>query len=241
MTRLQAQVRRVDDIAGGCEAAMYALYAAHYDACEPERFHIDLRAKDYVILIEEAGQLRGFSTVAHSRFAATGGEVQVLFSGDTIIDRAAWGEQALSRSFARLAGSLHAREQATPLYWLLISKGHRTYRYLSVFARRFFPHPDTRDAALEALAGELAGARFGDDYDARTGVIAFARSHGHLKGELAEVPAHRRQRPDIAFFLERNPGYVQGHELVCLTELAPDNLRAGVREAFVAGMRDELA
>jgi hypothetical protein len=220
---------------------MYAIYAAHYDACDPVRFRADLARKHFVIVLEEDGELRGFSTAAHERFDASTGRVQVLFSGDTVIDRSAWGEQALSRSFARLAGALHARDAATPLYWLLISKGHRTYRYLRLFARRFFPDVGEDGGRLEQLAGELASARFGAHFDRAKGVVAFARSQGHLKEDLAEVPAHIAARPDAAFFLQRNPGYREGHELVCLAQLHADNLRSLVRDAFVEGRDHGLA
>jgi hypothetical protein len=241
MIRLAGRVMPAGELSGETVERMYAVYAAHYDACDPARFRADLAAKDYVILLEDAAGLRGFSTAAHYRFPAAGGPVAVLFSGDTVIDRSVWGQQALSRSFARLAGALHAREKSTPLYWLLISKGHRTYRYLNVFARRFFPHPDFEDGELAGLAREVAAARFGAAYDPRAGVVAFAQSQGHLKADLAQVPARVAGRAEVAYFLQRNPGYRVGHELVCLTRLAPDNLRALVRDEFERGMRHGLA
>ena len=40
-----------------------------------------------------------------------------------------------------------------------------------------------------------------------------------------------------AFFLRRNPGYVRGDEMVCLTELAPHNLRPLARRVFEQGLR----
>jgi hypothetical protein len=240
VTTLEARVVQVDALDAPRVDAMYRLYAAHYDACAPGRFRSDLAAKHHVILLEEAGRLCGFSTAANHAFEWNGERMQVLFSGDTIIERSAWGQQALSRAFARLAGALHARDPSVPLYWLLISKGHRTYRYLSVFARRFFPHPSGDDDQLRALAGAIAAARFGSDFDPARGVVAFPRSLGHLKPDLADVPSRLSARPEVAFFLQRNPGYRRGDELVCLTRLAPDNLRALVRAAFLAGMSDGL-
>jgi hypothetical protein len=240
VTTLAARVVRVPALDPALVDPMYRLYAAHYDACDPVRFRSDLAGKDHVILLEDDGRLCGFSTAVDHPFEWKGTRLRVLFSGDTIIDRSAWGQQALSRAFARLAGALHAREPAVPLYWLLISKGHRTYRYLSVFARRFFPHPSGDDEDLLPLAGAIAAARFGADFDPARGVVAFPRSLGQLKPELADVPSRLSRRPEVAFFLQRNPGYRSGDELVCLTRLDPDNLRALVRAAFLAGMADGL-
>jgi hypothetical protein len=238
--RMQSRILAAQDITAALREDMFALYAAHYEACTPQRFARDLAGKNHVIVLESGGRLLGFSTAAHYGFQSSRGPVQVLFSGDTVIDRSAWGEQALSRSFARLGGALLARESGTPLYWLLISKGHRTYRYLSIFARDFFPRAGGGDAGLAQLAQEIAGARFGADYDAGAGVITFDESQGHLKDDLAEVPQHIAARPEGAFFLARNPGYRRGHELVCLTQLTPANLRSVVRESFLSGMAHGL-
>jgi len=240
MNSLTASVKPANGLPDELVDRMYAIYAAHYDACDTERFRADLAAKSHVILLEDAAGLRGFSTVAHYRHAGTMGPIAVMFSGDTVVDREVWGQQALSRCFARLAGTLRAGEPELPLYWLLISKGHRTYRYLNLFARRFFPHPDVADGRLGAIAAELAAARFGSAYDPRAGVIAFAQSHGHLKAVLAAVPAGAAARREVAYFLQRNPGYREGHELVCLAELATENLRAIVRDEFERGLRHGL-
>ena len=51
------------------------------------------------------------------------------------------GEQALVGAFCHFAGGLKARDREAPLFWFLISKGHRTYRYLSLFAHRYYPNP----------------------------------------------------------------------------------------------------
>ena len=238
--RLQSRIVAADALDGPLVEAMFVLHAEYYDACERVRFEDDLASKRYVILLDSPHGLAGFSTVAVDRYETAHGPVLVVFSGDTIIDRAWWGDQTLSRSFARLAGALHAASPELPLYWLLISKGHRTYRYLGLFSKTYFPHHERDDPQLRSLAEQFSSARFGDDYDPARGVIRFAQSHGHLKADIADVPAHVAARPEGAFFLARNPGYRNGDELVCLTRLCVDNLRAAVRSGFERGMRDGL-
>ncbi|MEQ1513086.1 MAG: hypothetical protein ABL934_10465 [Lysobacteraceae bacterium] len=238
--RLLSRVVAVNALDDALVASMHALHAQYYDACEHARFERDLANKRYVIVLDSPDGLAGFSTVALDRHETASGPALVLFSGDTIIDRDWWGDQTLSRRFARLAGALHAAEPGLPLYWLLISKGHRTYRYLGLFSRRYFPHHERDEPPLRALAEQFASARFGADYDPARGVIRFAQSQGHLKADLADVPPHVAARPEAAFFLARNPGYRHGDELVCLTRLCVDNLRAAVRSGFEQGMRDGM-
>jgi hypothetical protein len=214
--------------------AMYALYARYYDAASRERFLSDLADKRYVVLLhDQAHALQGFSTLAEYQREFDGRTIGVLFSGDTIVDTQHWGQQALAFAWLRLAGRLKARAPERPLYWFLISKGHRTYRFLSAFARQFWPAFDRpTPSRIQALMNALARERFGDDFDAATGVIRFAESRGHLREPFAEVSAAHRRLPEVAFFLARNPGYTRGDELVCLCELAADKLQPLGRRIF---------
>jgi hypothetical protein len=54
---------------------------------------------------------------------------------------------------------------------------------------------------------------------------------------LDELPSGRLADPHIAFFLERNPGWKEGDELVCLTEIAEENLTRAGRRMWHAGSR----
>ena len=210
---------------------MFALMAGHYGGVARAVFDADLARKDGVILLhDEAGAIRGFTTYAWNPC----GEMEagdVIFSGDTVIASECWGTQELVRGFCRRAGELQ-RRSGRKLYWFLISKGHRTYRYLPLFAKRFHPHPEQSEPMLERLAGEIAGKMFGAAWKGAEGVIRFGGSAGHLREELDAV---RDANQWVDFFKQRNPGYLRGDELVCLTEMAEENLRRGARAAFLEG------
>lgn len=208
---------------------MFALMAGHYDVVTREAFNADLERKNEVILLhDEEEKIRGFTTIAWNPC----GEMEagdVIFSGDTVIDRECWGTQELVKGFCRRAGELQ-RHSGRRLYWFLISKGHRTYRYLPLFAKRFHPHPEREEPVLERLAGEIAGKMFGAAWKQEKGVVRFSQGAGHLREDIASVP---HNNPSADFFLEKNPGYARGDELVCLTEMAEGNLRRSARAAFM--------
>jgi len=238
MARLNANVRHRSEVGREQAALMYRLYATYYEATCPRRFAEDLAAKDFVIELREAGELRGFSTLALMAFGERG-ERRALFSGDTIIDHRYWGEQALAQAFCMLAGRLRAQAPAMPLHWFLISKGHRTYRYLAAFARKYYPNPyEPTPPQAQAWIDELAAQRFGTAYLPQLGLVRFARSHGHLRPQWGAVRDTARERPEIRFFLERNPRHHQGDELCCITALDNDNLRSFARRAFIEGLHD---
>src|SRR5689334_6642260 len=84
-------------------AAAWALFEQAYAGADRERFERDLAEKQLVILLAEraTGELKGFSTVL-VRDGVGPRRATVVFSGDTVIDRAHWGEKQLQLAFARL-------------------------------------------------------------------------------------------------------------------------------------------
>jgi hypothetical protein len=197
---------------------LFALFAEVYDAVDEARFRVDLAAKDDVICFrDETGRLRGFSTQVVHRC----GEVRLLFSGDTVIDPACWGSQALARAWCAYAGR-RLRQEASPLYWLLLSKGWRTYLYLPLFFRDYLPRAGAAaPAEWLALRDAACSQLFGAAWSPEAGLLRFPQSLGQLKPDFA-LP--RRTSPEINFFLQLNPGYASGDELVGLAPIDPANM-----------------
>jgi hypothetical protein len=245
MYKLQALTLPVSALTAAQLVQMYRLMETHYEAVDYERFEADLVKKDRVILVRDPEEtIHGFTTLMRCRpkHPTTHTTVQVLYSGDTIIDRRHWGSQALAFEWIYQAGREKARHPQEPLFWFLISKGPRTYRYLSVFSRSYWPHYAVQTPEkVSGLMHALATQRFGANYYPAQGVVHFPTSHGHLRRELAEVDAADRRRPEVEFFLQANPGYARGDELVCLTELASANLKPLSRRIFEKGLQEVLA
>lgn len=229
---LNSSARTVASLTPEDQYAMHALMTAHYEAVPRDRFTKDLSTKNEVLMLHDrGGTLRGFTTLAWNPTGRLA-EGDILFSGDTIIDRRCWGTQELVRAFCRRAGEWKAA-RGRRLFWFLISKGHRTYLYLPLFARRFHPHPETSEAEWSDLASRVASTLFGDCWKANDGVIRFPASQGNLREELT---TERGKNLWVRYFLERNPGHARGEELVCLTEMDEANLRRGALAAFREGI-----
>jgi hypothetical protein len=214
--------------------AMYRLYSRHYLDTTRATFDRDLKAKTHVLLLTTgAGDVCGFSTLQLYSSEAPGYPVRVLYSGDTIVDPRVWGSAALAVEWLRFAGHVARQQPDTPLYWLLIVKGHRTYRFLPTFARRYVPHHNGLATADDRkLLTALALEKFGASFDDATGIVRFSTPQGRLNGALADVSEQHRRLPAVAYFLQRNPGYRDGDELVCLCELAVANLKPFAARAF---------
>lgn len=224
--RLSALLAATADLSARQRETMLGLMERHYAGVERNLFERDLAEKPWVILISDpaSGELVGFSTQMLLDVDAAGRPIKALFSGDTIIDRQHWGDQALAHVWGRLALSLIDSHPDAEFYWFLISQGYKTYRFLPVFFREFYPRheapiPDTAQTAIDALAL----TRSPHDYDPSTGVIRAGARQYRLREGLADVTPERLRDDHVRFFRECNPGHERGDELCCLAPLTRAN------------------
>lgn len=226
-TTLRATVVAVSAVDARTRLDAWELFRAAYAGAERERFERDFSAKHRVILLRAAdGSLQGFSTVHLAPLE--GGAGTLVFSGDTVIAPAYWGTKVLQRAFATLLAAEKLRRPARPLYWFLISKGFKTYLMLAHTFPQALPRRDgVPDGELQALLDRVARARFGGAYDPISGVIRQPAGREAVRAGLCPVDERARRDPDVAFFLERNPGHADGDELACLARV---RLRDVLRE-----------
>lgn len=225
MRNYRSDVVAIKDLPSDTVTRMTKLYLANYEGTSEALFRHDLAAKDEAIVIRSGAELVGFTTLRVFSESHLGTPIRVVYSGDTIVERKDWGQQELAFAWIRRIGELKAQAPDIPLYWFLLVKGHRTFKYLPIFAQSFYPHWKIDRSDLKPLADQLANACFGDDYNAESGVVEFAKSRGHLTPAIAEPPEKELVKEATGFFLKKNPGYRNGHELVCLCELEATNMK----------------
>jgi hypothetical protein len=211
------------------KAEMFRLLTQHFDGVTPEQFARDLAEKNLALLLERDDGLVGFSTLQAYTTTFDGETINVIYSGDTIVTPGAWGTTALPRAWVAGVDALRAKLPPARCFWLLLTSGFRTYRFLPVFWREFFPRFDALMPAItQRMLNQLANDRFGNQFHSDAGVVHFANPQ-RLKDGLEQIPEGRERDPHISFFELRNPGHANGDELVCLTELCPENLTAAGR------------
>jgi hypothetical protein len=208
---------------------MFELLTRHFEGVTRSQFERDLAEKNWAILLTRDTRLVGFSTLLAYETSLDQSPVSVVYSGDTIVAPEAWGTMALPQAWIAAVNQLRAHLPRGPYYWLLLTSGFRTYRFLPLFWREFYPRFDgPTPPALRRLLDHLAQERFGAQYEPRSGIVRFTQPQ-RLRAGLNEIPPGRTTNPHVAFFAARNPGHAQGDELACLTELSPENLTAAGR------------
>ena len=221
---LSSQIELADSLSACDREQMLVLMQTYYEGVSSRDFHRDLSEKHWVITLRApSGEICGFSTQVLLQVPGQFDSL-TLFSGDTIIAAAYRGRNDLAGLWGRLALEQIDLFPGKKLYWFLISKGYKTYRYLSLFFREFYPrHGVVTPPEFSNLINALAERKFGDRFDATQGIVR-ATEHGcHLRAEVAPVLSHRLRDPDVAFFVESNPGHALGDELCCLAPLHRQN------------------
>lgn len=233
MTMMIGIVKRTHLTLSECEQ-MYSVFSRYYDNVNRSRFERDLKEKNWVIILRNQDHtVVGFSTLQTYEHIGKLGVSRILYSGDTIMERVYRQNGHLAGAFGHFLIRTITEQPSAPIYWLLTSKGVRTYRFLPVFFKRFFPVFNQKTPAeIETLLNEIATAKFGDDYSPHTQIISRHGQRDWLCASEHDPQLLRRSDSHIQFFLQANPGYLHGDELACITEISEKNLNSLARRVI---------
>lgn len=205
-------------------AEMYELMAESYENLDYNKFISDLKAKDYVILLYDEEVIYGFSTYKLITLDYHGEIINGIFSGDTIVHSSQAMSLGLQRTFSRIVKKY--MDKYGSLYWFLVCKGHKTYRYLSLYTLDYYPNYKTETPGREQEIMSLyAESFYGEAYDRQRGIIKNTGSNDYVKHGVSDIDNKALRKKEVQFFVERNPGYINGDELVCIAEFKPENMR----------------
>jgi len=208
---------------------MFEIMKNHYENIKYEKFLKDLANKKWVIVLEENGKIAGFSTAAIVELEIKGKTVKGLFSGDTVIDQQYKWEMEFQKTWVKFVTGL-MEEYDSEFYWFLLSKGEKTYRFLPLYFKEFYPccERETPVEIKEMMDG-YALKLYGGNYNRLTGIIKNSGENDYLNSQMAEVNSEKLKNRHIKFFLEKNSGYSKGDELVCIAKLSYDNFKESVK------------
>lgn len=237
------QLFKVESISNDSRKRMFELMSENYNKVTEANFFNDLDKKQWVGLINDVdGIIQGFTTFAIDPGTTAEDDYHVLFSGDTVLATEHWGTQVMMQGWCTSVGRFIAGDNKKPWYWYLLSKGHRTYMYLPLFFEHYYPaiEPGTQNDELKKIADRVSRNLFPDSWKPDEGILRFDESLGELKPELAEATFQKKGSPFINFFLEKNPAFNKGEELVCTALIHPDHLLRSAKKFILEGMKDPI-
>lgn len=231
--RLRSSVVDVKELTPRDRQEMFTLMQQCFVNINLKNFSADLDRKWSVIQVHEpsGGKLVGFSTQAILQVIVDQTPISALFSGDTVVRPSHWGDPALAHEWGQFALRLIDQQSSGKLYWFLTSKGFRTYRYLPLFFREYYPRLNEEltpgeTAVIDAL-GKLVG---GERYDPERKIIHATPDKDYVRVGISDAEPRKNRDPHVRFFVKQNPGHVQGDELCCIAPLSRQNFtRAAYR------------
>jgi hypothetical protein len=230
MTQIYSETRPIAACTQQEIATFYQLLQEHFLGVTWEDFMHDFAEKEAVMILHKddpAGDIVGWSTLMILRLSVQNETVMGVFSGDTVVLPQYRNSTGMGVELVRYWLRAYEQFPGNAVYYILISKGWRTYKMMPFFFRDFSPRYDRQTPTFEqAIIDAFGKTKYPEHYDPATGVITFSPQRVKPDG-IDAAPAH----PDAhaTFFLQRNPGYLSGHELVCVARIAPTNFTPGVR------------
>jgi hypothetical protein len=216
---LRTQYHKVRSLSVFDIMRMHAIFESNYANSPLDTFMRDLSRKDGVFVVRKKStdEIVGFSTLGIHEFAHEGRTVRGLFSGDTIIEKAYWGSRTLQTAFALKLFTEALKRPFSRQYWLLISKGYKTYLLLSKNFPEHYPKRGHDNPRLKALVVAYCEALFPGKLDHASMTLDFGDHANCLKPDVAGIDdALKAREPDVAFFEQRNPHWQRGNELPCI-------------------------
>lgn len=225
-----SQTKRIVDLSNSEKATMLGLLSLEFLGVRSEVFSRDLEEKDAVALLRKGtyeGEIVGFSTFMLLDLDVQGRKIKAVFSGDTTVLPEYRVSGGIGVELGRYFLTALERFPEQEVYYVLISKGWRTYRVLPFFFRAFAPKYDTPTSLQEkAVMDSFGKKKYPKNYDPKTGLIMFSHETQRLLPESIDgVPP---ENPDVhtAYFLEKNRTYLSGTELVCVGRVHAKNFAA---------------
>lgn len=217
-----SEYKAVQDITLIDMKTMYGIFEQYYLNTTIQIFEQDLMEKTGIFIIRDpkTNVIVGFSTVTERHFKVNGLTHHAFFSGDTIVEQAYWGSRALQRAMYRYIIRFKLKYPTQPVYWMLISKGFKTYLLLANNYFTYYPHCEQKHQRLEPLVNAYCQQYFNDYFDLNSGLLNFGDDYQSLRPDIAPItPEMRNQSKKIAFFEHKNPTWSEGTELPCIGEI----------------------
>lgn len=217
--------------------AAFVLHSQYFSGVRRDVFMGDMAEKNHAILLHsQEGHLVGFSFLQYIDLEVDGARVRFVFSGNTVVDQAYRNTPALAGAFGHQM--LRLLDEGSPddeLYWFLITKGFRTYRFLPVFFREFYPRYDVATPPRYArLMRAIALHKYNGRFDAEVGIVRATETTDWLSPPHSAVPPERLEDPHVRFFADANSSYARGDELACIARISRENFNRFAHRTLAA-------
>ncbi len=209
----------------------FELLSKHFDGVTWSQFNADFHEKQYVAVLRRESRLVGFSTMVTIPVVTDREAIHIAFSGDTAIEF----EARNSISFGTTLSSFFRENISTygdgNVWYVLISKGWRTYKAMEFMFHSFTPHPNNTPTDLERRVITAFGKkRYPSRFNEETLVLQGLPGDQKLKNGSPDLLVPTTELG--YFFKKNNPNFAHGDELICIARLSYDNFTERFKRCF---------
>ena len=236
-TTLTAKFYKIEKVTLSQLLEMHALFIQYYHNADLQTFVQDMAKKTGIFILEnkKTKEIAGFSTwneidIVYKKKRSLG-----VFSGDTVVDKRYWGDKALQKAFVKRLFKLRMTRLDKDIYWLLISKGYKTYLLLANNFPKYYPHYKRDSSKLRSVVDHYCNEFYPQEYQHSKRLLDFGGEYQYLKGGVAEITDEMKlNNPKIKFFEDKNPSWREGTELPCVGEVSLNMMWRFVRKNMSA-------
>lgn len=233
MTTIVSLTKRITELDDAEKAACFALLSSQFLGIRRADFERDLAEKDAVLFLRCDDAVVGFSTIMTLPLMAGGRRVTAIFSGDTAVDpRFRTSSGPLRELGLYFLETL--RNTDDEVFYILISKGWRTYKLMPALFEEFWPssRAEARPTLARHVIDAFGAAKYPRSYDAKAGIIRGTPDAPRVRPDGVDSAPPPKLDAHTTFFLRANPRYLAGDELVCAGRVTPDNFAAPLRRVL---------
>lgn len=235
MTHIVSEIKKAAACSAEEQEIFYDLLCQCFLGASWHDFIRDFQEKDAVIILRKEhseGEIIGWSTLMVLTLALPTTEVKGVFSGDTVVLPAYRSGIGMGVELGRYFVRMWEQFPEHSVYYILISKGWRTYKIMPFLFKEFSPCYDKPVAPFDKAVMDAFGRKkYPQHYNAATGVVTFSPQK-LSPDSIDAIPTKMDEYTQ--FFLRSNPGYLDGHELVCVARIAPDNFALALQRLLNA-------
>lgn len=229
MPKIQSQTKAIRDCTASDRRQCYDLLLKEFDGVIWDDFDRDFSEKEYVMLLTIEDQIVGFSTLMFIDVEVGGQQKKLIFSGDTTVLREYRESFGFAVEMAKFFIKAIDLFPSLEIYYVLISKGYRTYRILPFYFTHFVPcyqRPIT--GTEQAIITAFGQKKYPLHYKADRGLIVFDGATQRLKIGSLDAERPLKSNPHTDFFFEKNPNYLLGDELICIAKICSENFTSAI-------------
>ena len=207
---------------------MWRIYHSHYNYTK-ESFMSRIHKNNYYAFYIHKGELVGFTGLRIEQTKLQSKKITLIYFGQTIVLSAFRGKGLLQLTGAKIVLKFFYAFLTSRVYYWCDALNYKPYM---VFAKNFnncYPsRKGTTPEKVNRILQYIGNKYYGDSFCQATGTVK--KSTQLVNDWGTQLQESDLRNPDVRFYAEANPAYVQGHGLITIGFVTPQDFIAVIKK-----------